>query len=154
MKKIFQLINETVLVFGLLMLVFFILSLAIGDSAKEASSLFVYGSDSISLAAIFQLLMLSLCVTILNAAVNSNFMIKIMPRIPRLIILFVLIFMILVFMILKFQWFSADQQLPWVLTAIAFVFSFTASTVTVFLKEKEENKKMTEALNSFQISAK
>lgn len=77
-----------------------------------------------------------------------------MPRIPRLIILFVLIFMILVFMILKFQWFSADQQLPWVLTAIAFVFSFTASTVTVVLKEKEENKKMTEALNSFQKSAK
>ena len=77
-------------------------------------------------------------------------MIKKLPRILRQIILFVLCFILLLIMILVCGWFSTDSKLPWLLTAIAFVLSFSCTIIITTLLEKKDDAKMNGALERFK----
>ena len=80
----------------------------------------------------------------------SNYMIKKLPRVLRQILLFVLCFILLVFMILVCGWFSTDSKLPWLLTALAFVLSFSCTIIITTLLEKKDDDKMNSALENFK----
>ena len=146
MKKFFELFKDVLFTFGILILIFSLLALAVGNNAADISTLFIYGNQAISLGIIFQLLGLSLCTNMLKSFFNSNFMIKRISRTIRHILLFILIFILLVGMILFFNWFVSDEKLPWILTSIAFIISFTVSTVITELKQKKETKELQDAL--------
>ena len=146
MKKVFELSKDVLFTFGILILIFTVLALAVGNKAADISTLFMYGDKAISLGIIFQLFGLSLCVNLLKSFFNSNFMIKRISRTIRHIILFILVFILLVGMILFFNWFISDDKLPWILTSVAFIISFTVSTVITELKQKSETNELQDAL--------
>ena len=150
MKTFQKIINETFITFGLLILIFAVLTFFVGDEAATVSTLFTSGNSAIPVKSIFQFLILSFLTAIIKNFVYSNFMIKIIPRILRQIILFILIFILLVVMILVCGWFSTDSKLPWLLTALAFVLSFSCTLIITSLLEKRNDYKMNTALKKFK----
>ena len=150
MKTFQKIINETFITFGFLILIFAVLTFFVGDEAATVSTLFTSGNSTIPVKSIFQFLILSFLTAIIKNFVYSNFMIKIIPRIQRQIILFILIFILLVVMILVCGWFSTDSKLPWLLTALAFVLSFSCTLIITSLLEKRNDYKMNTALKKFK----
>lgn len=150
MKTFQKIINETFITFGLLILIFAVLTFFVGNEAANVSTLFTSGNPAIPVKSIFQFLILSFLTAIIKNFVYSNFMIKIIPRILRQIILFILIFILLVVMILVCGWFSTDSKLPWLLTALAFVLSFSCTLIITSLLKKRNDYKMNTALKKFK----
>ena len=150
MKTIQKIINETLITFGILIAVFAILTFFIGDEAAGVSSLFESGNFAIPVKSVFQFFILSFLTAIIKNCMYSNYMIKKLPRALRQILLFVLCFILLVIMILVCGWFSTDSKLPWLLTAIAFILSFSCTIIITTLLEKKDDDKMNSALEKFK----
>lgn len=150
MKKFFEILKEIIFTFGILVTIFLILTFTIGDKVQGVSNLFSFGKKAISVNTIFQLLILVTIVTFLKTFLSSNFMIKKISRTIRHIILFILIFILLIAMILIFDWFGYENQKPWILTTVAFLISFTVSTVVTELKQKTENQELQDALKKLK----
>jgi hypothetical protein len=53
-------------------------------------------------------------------------------------------------MILVCGWFTRDSKLPWLLTALAFVLSFSCTIIITTLLEKKDDEKMNGALEKFK----
>lgn len=150
MKIIQKIINETLIIFGILTAIFAILTFFIGDQAAGVSTLFTCGNLAIPVKSIFQFFILSFLIALLKNFMYSNYMIKKLPRVLRQIILFVLCFILLVIMILICGWFSASAKLPWLLTAIAFILSFSSSIIITTIVEKKDDENMNSALEKFK----
>ena len=150
MKIIQKIINETLITFGILTAIFAILTFFIGDQAASVSTLFTCGNLAIPVKSIFQFFILSFLIALLKNFMYSNYMINKLPRVLRQIILFVLCFILLVIMILICGWFSASAKLPWLLTAIAFILSFSSSIIITTIVEKKDDENMNSALEKFK----
>ena len=150
MKTIQKIIDETLVIFGMLTLVFAILTFFIGEEAAGISSLFENGNLALPVKSVFQFFILSFLIALLKNCMYSNYMIKKLPRILRQIILFILCFILLVIMILVCGWFSTDSKLPWILTTLAFVLSFSCTIIINTLLEKKDDEKMNSALEKFK----
>ncbi|MBO7485636.1 MAG: DUF3021 family protein [Spirochaetaceae bacterium] len=150
MRTIQKIINETLITFGILTAIFAILTVFVGEEAKSVSSLFESGNLAIPVKSVFQFFVLSFLTTLLKNGMYSNYMIKKLPRVLRQIILFVLCFILLVIMILVCGWFATDSKLPWLLTAIAFVLSFSSTIIITTILEQKDDDKMNSALEKFK----
>lgn len=150
MKTIQKIIDETLITFGVLTVIFATLTFFVGEDAKSASSLFERGHLAIPVKSVFQFFILSFLIAISKNAMYSNYMIKKLSRMLRQIILFVLCFILLVIMILLCGWFSVNSKLPWLLTSLAFVLSFSCSIISTTLLEKKEDESMNSALEKFK----
>ena len=150
MRTIQKIINETLITFGILTAIFAILTFFVGEEAKSVSSLFESGNLAIPVKSVFQFFVLSFLTTLLKNGMYSNYMIKKLPRVLRQIILFVLCFILLVIMILVCGWFATNSKLPWLLTAIAFVLSFSSTIIITTILEQKEDDKMNNALEKFK----
>ncbi len=150
MNTIQKIIDGTLTTFGMLTAIFAILTFFIGDQAAGISTLFESGKIALPVKAIFQFFILSFLIALLKNFMYSNYMIKKLPRVLRQIILFVLCFILLVIMILICGWFSASAKLPWLLTAIAFILSFSSSIIITTIVEKKDDENMNSALEKFK----
>lgn len=150
MKTFQKIINETLITFGMLTVIFAILTFFIGVQAAGVSTLFTSGNFAIPVKSIFQFFILSFLIALLKNFMYSNYMIKKIPRALRQTILFILCFILLVIMILVCGWFSTDSKLPWLLTALAFVLSFSCTIIITTLLEKKDDEKMNSALEKFK----
>ena len=150
MRTIQKIINETLITFGILTAIFAILTVFVGEEAKSVSSLFESGNLAIPVKSVFQFFVLSFLTTLLKNGMYSNYMIKKLPRVLRQIILFVLCFILLVIMILVCGWFATNSKLPWLLTAIAFVLSFSSTIIITTILEQKDDDKMNSALEKFK----
>lgn len=150
MRTIQKIINETLITFGILTAIFAILTVFVGEEAKSVSSLFESGNLAIPVKSVFQFFVLSFLTTFLKNGMYSNYMIKKLPRVLRQIILFVLCFILLVIMILVCGWFATDSKLPWLLTGIAFVLSFSSTIIITTILEQKDDDKMNSALEKFK----
>ena len=150
MKTIQKIIDGTLTTFGMLTAIFAILTFYIGDQAAGISTLFESGKIALPVKSIFQFFILSFLIALLKNFMYSNYMIKKLPRVLRQIILFVLCFILLVIMILICGWFSASAKLPWLLTAIAFILSFSSSIIITTIVEKKDDENMNSALEKFK----
>ena len=150
MRTIQKIINETLITFGILTAIFAILTVFVGEEAKSVSSLFESGNLAIPVKSVFQFFVLSFLTTLLKNGMYSNYMIKKLPRVLRQIILFVLCFILLVIMILVCGWFATNSKLPWLLTGIAFVLSFSSTIIITTILEQKDDDKMNSALEKFK----
>lgn len=150
MKKILEILNDIFLTFGIVILVLLVVTVAIGNYAKEMSSLFEFGSSAIAVSTILQILILCAGSNILKHIFYTDFMIKHLTRWSRILILFTTIFILLIFVILRFGWILENNPSGWIYAFFAFVLSFTGSVVSIMLKEKSENKKMNDALKQYK----
>ena len=138
-KTIFTYISQVFATFGIILLLFVLFGLTIGDSAKEYSSLFTLGSQGFSTATILQLFLLSVIISLAQITFLTDRWIQNLALILRNILFFTTIILTIVIFVILFDWF-----------ALSFAACTAASVAISRLKEKTENKKMEQALGRMQ----
>ncbi len=73
-----------------------------------------------------------------------------MPLAARTVAMFAGAFTTILFFIFLFDWFPADMPIAWIMFIICFIISCAVSTVISVLAEKQENRRLEEALKRYK----
>ena len=108
-KNIFDYIKQLFTSFGIVVLLFIIINLIIGNEAGSVSSLFAIGSTGLSTATLLQLLFLVLIITVAQNIFLSDLVIKNMSLVVRNILFFATIMVAITVFAVIFGWFPLNN---------------------------------------------
>ena len=149
-KTAFTYISQVFATYGIIVTIFILFSLLIGEGTGSYSPLFQLGKAGLTLRTLRQLLLLSAVITFVQVLFLTDRWIKNMSILRRNMLFFVLVFVAIVGMILLFGWFPVNDLLAWVGFLISFVVSMGISVLISRLKERAENRRMEAALEKYQ----
>lgn len=149
-KTIYNYISQIFATYGIIVFMFIIFCLLIGEEARDYSSLFSLGGKGLSLGTMIQLFLIAIIISFAQILFLTDRWIKNMPLFLRFIIFFLLVMITIIVFIITFSWFPINDIKPW----IGFLVSFSVCTVVGIiisrLEEQAENKKMMQALEKYQ----
>lgn len=145
-KTIFHYAGQVFLIFGFSMAAQSVFCLLFGEDAKEFSSMFALGGEGMSLALIWQFLLISVLIVFWRFLFFTDVVIKNLSTGGRAGGMVTAVLLTAVVFILLFDWFPADMWQPWVMFLLCFGICFAVSAAIVGRLEKTENRKMEEAL--------
>ena len=146
-KTIFEYIAQLFTTYGIMVVIFIVINLVIGDNARSVSTLFALGSDGLSAAMLLELLLLAFIITAAQNVFLSDILIKDMALIVRNILFFLTIMIAITVFVIIFGWFPINEVGAWIGFIVSFAVCTAVSAVFMRLEERAENKKMQEALN-------
>ena len=146
-KNIFDYIKQLFTSFGIVVLLFIVINLIIGNDAGSVSSLFALGAKGLSTATLLQLLFLVLIITVAQNIFLSDLVIKNMALVVRNILFFATIMAAITIFAVVFGWFPLNNIAAWIGFIVSFAACTVISSVLMRLEENAENKKMQDALN-------
>ncbi len=147
---IIKFLNQMFLIFGITITILSLLCLVIGEKAKHVSTLFDMGYSGLSMETIFQVLLTSFFITLINTLVFSDLLKLYISKTKRTIILLCFVFGIMFIFIHLFRWFPTDILMNWLLFALCFVLSSFISIYITFTTEKTDDKNMEIALKELK----
>ena len=151
-KTIFNYLMETMTIFGYAIVFITLIALGAGDNAKNVSSIFQLGSQGIPATIILQFFVASFILAAIRNFFFSDAIIKKMAIWMRTLCMMLLDLVVISAFIIMFAWFPVNQVQYWALFLACFGFSFVCSLILVVLKEKITNKKMEQALRTYQTT--
>ena len=143
---VFDYLAQTFTIFGINVLLLNMFCLFFGESAKGYSTIFSLGNSGLSIATMLQFLLLIAILTFFRFLFMTDWLIKRLSIVPRIIFLFATAFFSTVIFIILCGWFPVDMPALWIIFIACFVISCGVSTFISYLKEKSENKKLEVAL--------
>ena len=146
-KTIFEYIAQLFTTYGIMVVIFIVINLVIGDNARSVSTLFALGSDGLSAAMLLELLLLAFIITAAQNVFLSDILIKDMALIVRNVLFFLTIMIAITVFVIIFGWFPINEAGAWIGFIVSFAICTAVSAVFMRLEERAENKKMQEALN-------
>ena len=146
-KTIFEYIAQFFTTYGIMVVIFIVINLVIGDNARSVSTLFALGSDGLSAAMLLELLLLAFIITAAQNVFLSDILIKDMALIVRNVLFFLTIMIAITVFVIIFGWFPINEVGAWIGFIVSFAVCTAVSAVFMRLEERAENKKMQEALN-------
>lgn len=146
-RTIFDYMTQVLVIFGFSMLALNIFCLLFGESAREFSSIFRLGRQGISVETAFQYLGVSALIAGARYLFFTDMIIRKMAIWLRTVCMLGTVILIISVCIVLLGWFPPDMWQPWVLFFVCFGISFLGSYIVMILKEKEENRKLNEALD-------
>ena len=149
-KNIFDYISKVFIVFGVVILIHVIIGSLVGEDAAELSTLFKLGSEGLAMSTIVQLFALSVIVIVCQSVFLTDKIIKTMPIVIRIILMFVTVTIAVVVFIIAFKWFPVNDIRAWIGFFISFAICSLFGVLFSRLKEKAENKKMDAALEKYK----
>lgn len=151
--SIFDYLAQVFMIFGITTVLLNLFCLLFGESAREVSAIFSLGSEGVGVLTSFQFLLAIGLITILRVLFMTDHLVKKMSLTVRVIFLFTGAFIIILTFIVVCRWIPADVPAAWVLFIVCFAVSCTVSTLISMLHEKQENKKLAEALQKMKEEA-
>lgn len=152
-KTIFDYVGQVFMIFGITVAVLNIFCLLFGASAREYSTMFSLGNEGLSVSTMAQYLLISAITVGLRYIFFTDVLIKNMSMPARTVWMVLLVLLFVAGFILLFDWFPADMWQPWAMFFICFGICFGIGTIVTALKEKEENRRMQEALRKLKAGA-
>lgn len=149
-KTVFNYISQLFATYGVIVVIFIVFSLVIGNGADEYSALFSYKDAALGIPTLLQLLLLALFISVSQVLFLTDRMIKGMSMVLRYIFFFISIMLVMIIMTVIFKWFPVDDPKAWCGFFISFAISMGISALLTRLAEKSENRKMQEALDKFK----
>lgn len=149
-KGILGFLSQVFMLFGIIVLLMSIFAMVFGDGAKEVSTIFSLGSRGLSLGTLIQFLSAITIICVLRFVFMTDTIIKKMPVALRIILMFTSVIIVIVGFVFAFGWFPVTEIRAWVMFIVCFVLSCTISTLISVAAEKQENKKLEEALRRFK----
>lgn len=149
-KTIFDYIEQVMEIFGFSIVMLNIFCLLFGEDAREFSSMFVMGKEGLRVATMMQFLSMAVWIVLFRFLFFTDVVIKNMRTVGRACGMIISILVAMVIYVSVFQWFPADDWLPWVMFFVCFLLSFVVSLSVTTFKEKRENKRMEEALQKLK----
>ncbi len=143
-------LNQMFLIFGITIMILSLFCLVIGEKAQHISTLFDMGYSGLSMETIFQILLTSFFITLINTIVFSDLLKLYISKTKRIIILLCFIFGIIFIFTHLFKWFPTDILMNWLLFALCFVLSSIVSIYITFTAEKTDDKNMAIALKELK----
>lgn len=145
-KTVFDVISQVFTIFGFSVICLMIFSYMFGEDAKRYSSIFELENNGLALSTLAQFLLTSTIIVILRQLFFTDVVLKNISITVRTIGMFGLVVVMIVLFVWIFGWFPVNEVKPWIMFLICFTVSAGASTIISVLKEKENNKKIQEAL--------
>ena len=149
-KFIYNFGEEIVKVFGFTIICMTVFCFLFGEDGKGYSSFFSLGKEGLAVDTILQFLMFSVLIVALRRLFFTDGLIQKMPMVIRKIGIYVSVLVLLVLFVILFQWFPIANIKAWIMCLLCFAGCATFSTIHYVVKEKEENKKMEEALQKLK----
>ena len=148
-KTVFEYIAQLFTSFGIMVLIFIVINLIIGNEARNLSTLFAMGSAGLASATLLELLLLAVIITVAQNIFLSDILIKNMALLVRNILFFVTIMIAIAVFVIIFGWFPIYNAAAWIGFIVSFAVCTAISAFIMRLEEKAENKKMQEALKKY-----
>ncbi len=148
--SILEFCSQVFTIYGITIVLLNIFCILFGASAQELSTIFSMGSHGLGVATSFQFLLAVLAITVLRFIFMTDILIVKMPTAARIAAMFAGTFAIILVFIIAFDWFPADLPMAWIMFLICFVVCCTAGTVISLIAEKQENRKLEEALKRYK----
>ncbi len=145
-------LSQVFTIYGITTLLLNCFCLLFGDEEKNVSSIFSLGDQGVAIATSFQFFLAIALIIVLRFVFMTDIIIKKMPLALRIIALFSGVLAVMVGFIFAFDWFPVTELLAWILFSVCFVLSCLISTLVSILYEKQENKKLEEALKRFKAA--
>lgn len=149
-KSIFSYITQLFATYGLIVVIFMIFGIVIGDLASEHSTLFSMKNAGFSISTLAQLFLLALVITVTQIVFLTDKWIKNMSMVIRYTLFFGIIVAMMILFSIVFAWFPINQVEAWIGFLISFLICTVISIAMTNLVEKAENKKMEQALKKLQ----
>lgn len=144
--SILEFCSQVFTIYGITIVLLNIFCILFGTSAQEISTIFSMGSHGLGVATSFQFLLAVLAITVLRFIFMTDILIIKMPAAARIAAMFAGTFAIILVFIIAFDWFPADLPMAWIMFLICFVVCCTGGTMISLIAEKQENRKLEEAL--------
>lgn len=148
-KTIFNYLTNVFALYGVIVSIYVLLSIIIGDYIGGYSSLFRLGSKGLSIPTLLQLLLLAVIINIAQNIFLTNKLIKNMPILSRNLLFFITIMILAALLIILFDWFPVNNFKAWIGFCVSYTISVSISVVITWLKERAENNKLQEALDKY-----
>ena len=146
-KTVFNYISQLFAIYGVVIVIFVVINLIIGNEAGSVSTLFSLGSTGLSTVTLIQLFFLVVIVTVDDNIFLTDLVIKNMPLVLRNILFFAVILVTITVFAAVFGWFPLDNIGSWIGFIVSFSVCAAVSSILMRMEEKAENKKMQDALN-------
>lgn len=148
--SILEFCSQVFTIYGITIVLLNIFCILFGASAQELSTIFSMGSQGLGIATSFQFLLAVLAITALRFIFMTDILIIKMPTAARIAAMFAGTFAIILVFIIVFDWFPTDLPMAWIMFLICFVVCCTAGTMISLVAEKQENRKLEEALKRYK----
>ncbi len=147
---ILKFLQRVFVIYGITTLILNIFTLIFGDAAKEMSTIFSFGNGALGVKTAMQFLLAVFILVLIETLFTTDIFIKKMKNPMRICLVFVSIFVVISLFIVIFGWIPTNMALPWIMFIICFAISSAVSTIITAYSEKQENKKLDEALKRFK----
>ena len=143
-------LSQVFMLFGIIVLLMIIFAVIFGDDAKEVSTIFSLGSKGLSFETLIQFLSAIAIICVLRFVFMTDTIIKKMSVALRIILMFASVIVVIVVFVFAFGWFPVTEIRAWIMFILCFIVSCVVSTFVSVVSEKQENKKLEEALRRFK----
>ncbi len=149
-KSVFAYFGRIFATYGVIVTIFILFSLLIGEGTGDYSPLFRLGREGLSLNTLLELLLLAAVVTTAQILFLTDWWIKNMPILWRNVLFFLTVMATIVLLIVLFRWFPLCDVTAWIGFLLSYVFCMIGGILIFRLRERAENKRMQNALEKFK----
>ncbi len=148
--SILKYLSQVFMIYGITTGLLNIFCILFGTSAYSFSTIFSLGNSGVGVATSFQFLLAVSVIVGLRVIFMTDILIKKMPLAARTVAMFAGAFTTILIFIFLFDWFPADMPIAWIMFIACFIISCFVSTFISILAEKQENRRLEEALKRYK----
>lgn len=148
--SVLKFLSQVFMIYGITIGLLNVFCILFGTSAHGLSTIFSLGNTGVSVATSFQFLLAVSVIVGLRSVLMTDVLIKKIPLAVRIIAMFAGAFATMIIFIFLFDWFPADMPIAWIMFILCYAISCTVSTLISVLAEKQENRRLEEALKRYK----
>ncbi|MBQ5316626.1 MAG: hypothetical protein J6I96_03625 [Oscillospiraceae bacterium] len=150
MRRTLRFLGNVFMIYGVTTLIINIFCILFGKGAQGYSMMFSLGSEGIPVKTSAEFLLTVASVVALRYIFMTETLIKDMSVTVRMILMFISAFAVTCAYIVLFGWFPVDMPSTWIMFIICFAVSCTVSSIISNQSEKQENRRLEEALKKYK----
>ena len=147
---IYGFLGQVFMIYGITTGLLNIFCMLFGNIAADYSSMFSLAGSGISVATSLQFLAAVTIVIVLRSIFMTDLLIKNMPLAARITTMFASVFAVILIFVFIFGWFPANDPIAWIMFVVCFIVSCSVSVAISTAAERQENKKLDEALKKIK----
>jgi len=149
-KGILWYFSQVFMLYGIIILFLSTFCRFFGEDGAAISTIFALGDKGLSVSTMFEFFLAIAIIVLLRFVFMTDIVIKKLPRVFRNIALLTTGLLVSVGFIFAFGWFKAEDGKAWVMFFVSFALSCGISTLVSAIAEKQENRRLEEALKRFK----
>lgn len=149
-KGILWYFSQVFMLYGIIILFLSIFCKYFGEEGATISTIFALGNKGLSVSTMFEFFLAIAIIVLLRLFFMTDMIIKKMPLVLRSVAMITVGLLVAIGFIFAFGWFPVDDGQSWVMFFVSFALSCGISTFVATIAEKQENKRLEEALKRFK----